>query len=99
MDFFLANGITLLFFVSAYWLVKKYRLIRQRNSFISALFVAVGLAVGLLLVSFCFALILDAALPDIYVNTFAYKAVFVWLVLAIYWLWQMVKQQSVRNYA
>ena len=99
MDFFLANVITLFFFVSAYLLVKKYRLIRRRKSYVSAFSVTVGLVVGVLPVSFCFALILDAALPDIYVNTFAYKAVFVWLVLAINWLWQMVKLQSVRNYA
>ena len=29
----------------------------------------------------------------------AYKAVFVWLILAINWFWQMVKQQSGSNYA
>ena len=99
MDLFLANVITVFFFVSAYLLVKKYRLIRQRNSYLSAFSVAAGLGVGLLLVSFCFALLLGVALPDIYVETFAYKAVFVWLILAIYWLWQTVKQQSGRNYA
>ena len=99
MDLFLANVITVLFFVSAYLLVKKYRLIRQRNSYLSAFSVAAGLAVGLLLLSFCFALFLGFSLPDIYVKTFAYKAVFVWLILAINWLWQTVKQQSGRNYA
>lgn len=99
MDLFLANVITVFFFFSAYLLVKKYRLIRQRTSYLSAFSVAAGLAVALLLVSFCFALILDAALPDIYVMTFAYKAVFVWLILAINWFWQMVKQQSGSNYA
>jgi multisubunit Na+/H+ antiporter MnhE subunit len=99
MDLFLANVITVFFFVSAYLLVKKYRLIRQRTSYLSAFSVAAGLAVALLLVSFCFALILGAALPDIYVKTFAYKAVFVWLILAINWFWQMVKQQSGSNYA
>ena len=99
MDLFLANVITVFFFVSAYLLVKKYRLIRLRNSYLSAFSVAAGLAVALLLVSFCFALILGAVLPDIYVETFAYKAVFVWLILAINWFWQMVKRQSGSNYA
>ena len=99
MDFFLANTITISFFVLAYFLVKKQRLIRKRSSFISAFFVAVGLIVGLLLVSFCFALILDAVLPDIYVYTFAYKTVFVSIVFAIHWFWQAVKQQSGSQYA
>ena len=53
---------------------------------------------GLLLLSICFAFVIGITLPDIYVQTFVYKAVFVWLILAIYWLWQMVKQQSGRNY-
>ncbi len=99
MDLFLANVNTVLFFVSAYFLVKKFRVIRKRNSYLSACSVAAGLAVGLLLASFCFALLLGIALPDIYVETFAYKAVFVWLILVINWLWQTIKQQSDRNYA
>jgi heme A synthase len=99
MDLFLANVITVFFFVLAYLLVKKYRLIRHRNSYLTAISVVAGLVLCLLLSGVCFALVLGEALPIIYVHTFAYKAVFVWLILAINWLWQMVKQQSGSNYA
>lgn len=97
MELFLANVITAFFFVSAYLLVKKYHVIKPRSSYFTAISVVAGLVLGLLLTGACFASVLGAALPDIYVQTFAYKAVFVWLMLAINWLWQMVKQQSGRN--
>ncbi|MDR6982272.1 membrane-associated HD superfamily phosphohydrolase [Rheinheimera pacifica] len=99
MDLFLANVITVFFFVSAYLLVRKYRLIRQRNSYLTAISVVAGLVLCLLLAGVCFAFALGETLPVIYVHTFAYKAVFVWLILATNWLWQMVKQQSGSNYA
>jgi heme A synthase len=99
MDLFLANVITVFFFVSAYLLVRKYRLIRHRNSYLTAISVVAGLVLCLLLAGVCLAFALGETLPVIYVHTFAYKAVFVWLVLAINWLWQMVKQQSGSNYA
>lgn len=99
MDLFLANAITVFFFVSAYLLVKKYRFIKPRNSYFTAISVVAGLVLGLLIAGACLAFVLGEALPIIYVHTFAYKAVFVWLILAINWLWQMVKQQSGRNYA
>ena len=92
MDLFLANVITVFFFVSAYLLVKKYRLIKPRNSYFTAISVVAGLVLALLLAGVCLAFALVETLPVIYVHTFAYKAVFVWLVLAINWLWQMVKQ-------
>lgn len=99
MDLFLANVITVLFFVSAYLLVKKYRVIKPRNSYFTAISVFAGLVLILLLTGVCLAFALGEILPIIYVHTFAYKAVFVWLILAINWLWQTVKQQSGRNYA
>lgn len=98
MELFFANVVTVFFFVSAYLLVKKYHLINRRSSYFSAIWVVAGLILGLLLLSICFAFVIGITLPDIYVQTFVYKAVFVWLILAIYWLWQMVKQQSGRNY-
>lgn len=99
MDLFLSNVITALFFVSAYLLVKKYRVIKPRNSFFTAISVFAGLVLVLLLSGVCLALILGETLPAIYAHTFAYKAVFVWLILSINWLWQTVQQQSCRNYA
>lgn len=99
MDLFLANVITVFFFVSAYLLVKKYRLIKPRNSYFTAISVVASLVLALVLSGACLAFILAETLPIIYVHTFAYKAVFVWLILAINWLWQTVKQQSGRNCA
>lgn len=97
MDLFLANIVTVLFFVSAYLLIKKYRLIRRQKSYFVALSVVASLALSLLFAAICFAFVLGEMLPAIYVHTFAYKAVFVLLALTINWLWQAIKQQSGRK--
>ena len=98
MDLFLANVITIIFFVSAYLLVKRNHLITLRSSYFTAVSIVTGLILGLLLLSVCFALVIGITLPEIYVQTFAYKAVFAWLILVINWLWQMVNQQAGRKY-
>ena len=91
LAFFLANVTTVAFYIVIYRITKGYGLLRRHDSCLTACLVSILLASVFVFTIVTFAFLLGVMLPQVFVQTFAYKSIFIGTGMLLYFLYQIAR--------